>query len=96
MINKVKYSQQLVFMAKTYVVDGVCVKSRAQIPEDMTNEDIDFAIKNYENIGIQKDRQIDFYCDKEFNEDFEHYIKTKAIGPVKKAYEEGYIKLNVK
>lgn len=95
MINKVKYTNELIYIAEMYVVEGTCVKARLKIAEDVSKEEVWASVKIYQNVGIQVGQKIDMYCDEKFSEDFKHYIKTHASDSVKKAYEEGYIELIV-
>lgn len=96
MINKAKYSQQLVNLAEIYVINGVCVKSRGTIPKDVTKKEIDLAKDNHLNIIIQDNDKIDIYCDKEFSKSFKYYIDKYAVNHIKISYETGNIELHIK
>lgn len=97
MLDKVKYSQELGYMAETYIIDGVCVKSRHRKIEDVTEEDIITDMANHKNISIQNGDKIDIYCDEIFADRLRSYMKyASSAAAASRAYQEGRIELHVK
>ncbi|HHT97709.1 MAG TPA: hypothetical protein GXZ90_07430 [Clostridiales bacterium] len=86
MKSKVLYDQRLCNDVATYVIDDVCIKRRGGKIEDLTKQEIQDDIENYNNIGIQTNKKVEIYCDEhvftnfkihfEFNKNLERFIKV--------------------
>lgn len=62
-LSNVLYSQDLSKQVATFVIDDVCVKHRSGPKEDLSEQDIQSKIKNYDSIGVQIGRKVNIYCD---------------------------------
>lgn len=94
-------SLDIFYLAKTYVVNGECIKSiNSEI--DIDKKEIQNRIYNHDNIVIQNEDNIDIYCDIEFLEIFRNIIVDYFEGVRNredaffKAYEAGMVVVHAK
>lgn len=69
------YTQKLCDYMSTYIVDNVCIKRRAGNKEDLSVNEIQNEIKNYNNIGVQTNKKIEMYCDKDMLNKLKSYFE---------------------
>lgn len=93
-------SRSLWEIARTYVVDGRCLKSRNFRKELVNEQMIKEMVQAHDNIVIQEGKEIKIYCNDEFfkifNQVMEHEKQFKTSNNLFTAYQEGQIEVFVK
>ena len=93
-------SRKLWEIARTYIVDGRCIKSRNLRKESVTDKMIEEMVQAHDNIVIQNGQEIKIYCDEEFlqklNQVIEFERQYSTSSNLFTAYEEGRVEFFVK
>lgn len=58
------YSMKICELLETYIIENECVKCRDIEVKKLSKENIENRVKNFNDIGIQKGKFIQIYCDK--------------------------------
>lgn len=90
-INKV-LDVELLYMMSTYIVDGVCIKSRLNYPELVDAEEATRRVEHFENIAIQVDNRTTIYCDTQKETIIKDLLMKNER--VLQAYDEGRLIIN--
>lgn len=93
-------SRRLWEIAKTYIVDGRCVKSRNFRKELINEKMIEEMVQAHDNIVIQNGQEMKIYCDDKFLQGLNHVIECErqynTSNNLFVAYQRGQIEIFVK
>ena len=93
-------SRSLWEIAKTYVIDGRCVKSRNFRKEFINEKMIEEMVQAHDNIVIQEGQEIKIYCNDEFFKAFNQVVEYEKqfnhSSNLFAAYQKGEIEIFVK